>query len=487
MPQKNNNQINNDNLPTVVIFGRTNVGKSTLFNKLTESSQALASPVAGTTRDSNQAPVEWRGASFRLVDTGGILDEKIFEFCQQKKPKRPINKEEALIEDEVLGQALKYLKQADLILFLTDVKAGLLGPDKELADFLKEKKWDKKTILAVNKTDSPRLIPASAEFYKLNLGEPISISAASGLGTGDLLDEIIKRLKIKTALRPIDVFANVLIAGKPNVGKSSLLNKILGEKKVIVSALPHTTREPQDTFLNYEGKIIRLVDTAGISKKGLKQVRQQRTLKTLEAGGIRLSLKSLAQADVVLLIVDISQPLTAQDAKIVEEILAQQKNIIIVANKWDLIKERDQKKFKEYINYRLPFVAWAPILFVSALTGKGVKAILPAVIFEQIQRQQIIEDSKLDEFLQKITKIRKPTKGKGFKRPFIYSIRQTRSAPPQFEVVIGSKDNLAESYVRFIANQIREQFNFSGTPISIFVRKKRRKDKKVDKKLKVKQ
>jgi len=456
-PEKNN-------LPLVVMCGRTNVGKSTLFNCLIEKKQALVSDIAGTTRDSNLGIVEWDNSAFELVDTAGILN---WRYLLTKKIA------DNDIDTQTQKQARSYLDRANLILFIVDTKAGLLPEDKELAAALKKDPvYSKKVMLIANKVDNFRAASETAQFNKLGLGEPIAISAASSMGTGDLLDIIIARIdkhkKNKKALvdnndRPI----NVCIIGKPNVGKSSLLNSILGYERVIVSPIPHTTREPQNTDLIYKNKKITLVDTAGISKQGTKG-------KGLEKPGILKSLKSLDKADIALLVMDISEPITHQDAKIIQEIVDRQKSLVFIANKWDLIESRDTKKWTTAIYDKLPFATWAPLQFISAKTGEKVNKILDLILTIASEREFQLSDSQCNKFLSHVVKLHKPAKGKGLKAPRIYEFKQVKNNPPVFVVRIGPNDDLHFSYVRFMENRLREKYGFTGTPIHTSVTKERK-------------
>ena len=464
---------NDKNLPLVVIFGRTNVGKSTLFNALVEKKQALVADIPGTTRDSNIGQVSWGRLSFNLIDTGGIIDLKYLTGQSVKTND---------IEVKVQQQARQYLDQADLILFLVDNKTGLLPQDKQLALILKKTADTKKIILVVNKVDSPGQRAKTAEFFKLALGDVIAISAANGSGTGDLLDIVVKRLESRnsqlTTHHPKVYFKNglrvmsyelqdiikVCIIGKPNVGKSSLLNSLLGYQRVIVSPIPHTTREPQDTDIIYQEKNIKLIDTAGISKKGAKT-------KGLEKYGIAKSLGMLTKADIALLVLDISEGITHQDAKLIEEILNQQKSLILIANKWDLIKARDTKKYTNYIYGKLPFTQFVPIQFTSALTGEKVKKILDLILAIDQERKLKLGDSQLNKFLLRLVKIHRPAKGKGVKHPRIYEFKQIAANPPRFIIRLGPKDNIHFSYLRFMENRLRENFGFTGTPITIKIAK----------------
>ncbi len=455
--------IKNKKNPRVIIFGRTNVGKSTLFNRLTEKRHALTSEIECTTRDSNRKTIEWRGMEMELVDTGGIMDKNI-----QKITKKPKSGQVgvAAVEEAVQKQALDFLKQGDLILFVVDGRSGLLPQDEVLASFLK-KRYSKKTLLVVNKIDHPRYRPEIANFYQLNLGHPLATSANTGGGTGDLLDEVVQRIppQKKELKKPTEKAESikVCIMGKPNVGKSSLLNSLLQDNRVIVSDLPHTTREPQDTEIDYQNKNITLVDTAGISKKGSRS-------KGLEKFGISRSLRALKKSDIALLVVDISQEITHQDAKLVEEIFERKKSLIIVANKWDLVEDKNTKEFHEYIHYRFPYATWAPVHFVSASTGSKVKKIFDTLLEVQEQRKKELSQSQLDKLLSRAVKIHPPAKAKGIRAPYIYKINQTETNPPHFIIKIRKKDDLHFSYIRFIINQLRENFGFLGTPISIEVR-----------------
>jgi GTPase len=456
---KINMEKTNNNLPLVVICGRTNVGKSTLFNCLIEKNQALISDIAGTTRDSNIGLVKWSNSTFELIDTAGLLDDY---YLTNKKI---VGLD---IDSKTQKQARDYLDKANLIIFLVDTKAGLMPEDTKLAKAIKKiEKYKEKTILVANKVDSLNLVPETAQFNKLGLGEPFLVSAASGSRTGDLLEKIInflgKSLENKKEERELNNNTiKVCLLGKPNVGKSSLLNSILGYDRVIVSPIAHTTREPQHTDIIYQKIHIRLIDTAGISKKGQKT-------KGLEKPGILKSLKFLDKSDIALLILDISEPLTHQDSKLVEEITNRKKGLIFIANKWDKVEERNTKKWTQYLYDKMPFATWAPLQFISAKTGEKVHKIMDTILKVAENRKLEISDSQADKFLKKVVKIHKPAKGKGIKPPRIYEFRQIKTNPPAFILRIGPNDNLHFSYVRFMENRLREKFNLLGTPIKITV------------------
>ena len=465
---------NTNNLPLVVIFGRTNVGKSTLFNCLIEEHQALVSDSEGTTRDSNSGEVSWQKKSFKLVDTGGIID--INHLLNPGTKSSKVDDIQSRIEE----QANAYLQKADLIIFLVDNKAGLLPQDKQLSLLLKKVLPDlSKVILVANKVDSfKRDSHKAADFNKLSLGEPVTVSAATGSGTGDLLDLIIKKIPEQKPEEPqaeekVEKEIKVIMIGKPNVGKSSLLNSILGEERVIVSPIAHTTREPQNTFLTYKNKTIKLIDTAGINRKG-QQAQKKEDKQQLERYGIEKSLDTLREADIALLVIDVNEDLTHQDSKIVEEIVERQKSIIIIANKWDLIEEKDTKKQTNKIYGDLPFIQYAPILFVSAKTGSKVNKVLDLILTISEQRKKEISESILNTFMMKLVKLHKPPKGKGTKYPHVHKFEQLHVNPPAFELRIGANENLQESYLNFVSNKLREKFGFLGTPIRIWITKNRK-------------
>lgn len=467
---------NSKKMPMVAVFGRPNVGKSTLFNRLVEKKQALVSDTPGTTRDSNANLVHWNGFIFELVDTGGILNptqEVMFKKQKGKKVAETVDE----INLKVQKQAVGYLKMADLVLFVVDNKTGLLPQDRKMADLLRANltaEERKKIILVANKVDSRNDIGDTVDFRKLGLGESIALSSATGTGTGDLLDEIIKRLKkSKTAKKDLtkekeeEKPISLCILGKPNVGKSSLLNSILGYEKVIVSPIPHTTREPQNTEIEYKDKNIVLIDTAGISKHGHKG-------KGLEKYGIQKTVLTMEKSDIVLFVIDVSEGITHQDKAIVEKIVNAGKSLIIIANKWDIIEERNTKKYTENIRGDFSFAHWAPIQFISAKTGEKVKKILDLVLEMEECRHIRISDTQLKHFLGRIVKIHKPAKASGPKPPHIFEIKQVHENPPVFVVEVGHFDTIHFSYLRFIQNQLREQFGIKGVPIKLRVEKRRK-------------
>jgi GTP-binding protein len=461
--------------PLIVIFGRTNVGKSTLFNCLIEKRQALISDTPGTTRDSNIATVEWRGHEFALIDTGGFMN---LDFLSQKKIKAET------IDELVQKQARDYLKKADIIIFAVDAKEGLLPQDKQMAGILKRIIPDlSKVIIIANKVDAFKRVPETSDFYNLGLGQVFPVSAATGAGTGDMLDAILEKCNIdvtKTkskeekddeediaALLPQPIIPiKVCLLGKPNVGKSSLLNAILGYNRVIVSEVPHTTREPQSTNFTYKNQPLTFVDTAGITKHGHKS-------QTLEKFSMDKSLASLNKSDLALLILDINEVITKQDARLVEEIIERKKSLIIVANKWDKVDEHDTKKFTLYINRELPFARYVPIQFISAKNNSKIDHLLDLILSVNDQRHVTLSQNNLDWLMKSAVKKHRPTKGRGTKYPRLYAFTQTGTNPPTFMVRVGTRESLADSYLRFLENQLREKFGFLGTPITMWVQKGR--------------
>jgi len=454
--------------PLIVIIGRTNVGKSTLFNRLVEQNQAIISPIENTTRDFNTNTLNWRGFDFQLVDTAGVMDTENL--------KRKIDQDSAgieRVENKAQKQVYELINKADLLFFVVDSKAGILLEDKNIVKFLQKRNYQDKTILVVNKVDSFNQRFEASQFNKLSLGDPVLISATTGSGSGDLLDLAIDFFKknkskyLKNVKENKQEKINLCIIGKPNVGKSSLLNSLLGYERVIVSDMPHTTREPQNTELIYKDKVLNIIDTAGISKRGQKT-------KGLEKYGILKSMQTLRRADIVLLVIDINDPMTKQDSKLVEEITELGKSFVVIANKWDLIEDRDTKKWTREINMQFPFILWAPILFVSAATGEKTKKIFDLVLSIDEARKMEINETALDRFLNKMIKIHKPSKGKGVRHPRIYSLKQTWVNPPRFEIKIGSQEDLHKSYLRFLENRIREKFGFVGTPVRVSVKKNKK-------------
>lgn len=436
----------------VAIVGRVNVGKSTLFNRLISQPKAITSAVAGTTRDRNYAVCSWNGLDFNLIDTGGLTDEQ-------------------LAMDQQINKQLKYaLAEADLFLMVVDSKTGLMAEDKKLASLLKH--YKKPIVLASNKADNEKIKQQIAEFYQLNIGEPLPVSAGNGKGSGDLLDQIvtdlrkIKKPSVKATKPDEDKIIKVAIIGQPNVGKSSLINALLNEERLIVSDIPHTTRDAQDIHVSYQKRRIAFIDTAGIRRKS------KRAYDAFEKQSVDQSLFSLKRADVVLFVTDVNKRLSFQDKHLANELINSGAGVIMLANKWDAVPDKDNKSDKEYITYYrsyLPFLPWAPLMFVSAEEKTNIHKILPMVIKVNEEKQKIISENALEKLLKTLVKKHKPSRGKGTKHPYIYNLKQIGSNPPLFAIKINFKAELHDSYLRFIENNLRYKFGFVGVPIKIKV------------------
>lgn len=455
------------NLPTIVLVGRANVGKSTLFNTLIESHKALVSNIAGTTRTNNEGVVLWRGKYVKVIDTGG-LDSIAHKETQD-------------FDKEIQEQAAHALVSADIILFVTDVRGGILPQEKKLAKTLLGDKKRPPVFLVANKTDSTKIQNTAPlkELSRLGLGEPNFVSATNGRGVGDLLDEVYKTLQ-KGKIRPKrhtkkqEEEIRVSLIGKPNVGKSSLFNKIIGEDKVIVSPVAHATRESFDTQVIFEQNkkkhAITFIDTAGIRRKA-------KVKGDLEKGGIGKSIQSIEKSDIVLLVIDGSEPISSQDLQLGGLIEKRSKSVIILVNKWDLAEDNSQENrshVESIVRSHFPHLKFAPMLFVSGKTGYRVHNIFPLLLQVAQARHTEIPRRTLDNFFERITKEHLPSRGKGTRFPKILGFKQVISNPPIFEIFIKSKTSLHRSYLRYIENKLREYFNFTGTPIVIKITKMKR-------------
>ncbi len=476
-------KIIDQNLPTIALVGRVNVGKSTLFNKILEQNKAIVSSIAGTTRTRNIGIVSWRGKQFTLVDTGGLTFS-----------------DEIPLEKEIIEQTEIAIKEADLIVFVVDIQAGLLPQERELAKRLMKKKAE--IIFVANKADNEklRMNAHEADWRKLALGEPFPVSAANGSNVGNLLDEVFKRLrsahrqsgtsKRPKALKELKAIKIALI-GKPNVGKSSIFNDLVGKKEVIVSDLPHTTREPHDTLVEVNGQPLIFVDTAGIRRKA-------NVSGELEKAGIGKSIDAIKRADIVLLVLDASEPISVQDQQLGGFLRENTKSTIIVLNKWDLVEDRQKRvsrlgqeknkvsliskdtdayknDFKQNIYASFPHLDFAPIIFTSAKTQYKLHQIFPLIFRAWTERHTIVPEAELKEFFKKVTKEHRPSRGKGTKHPEILSFHQLHNNPPMFEMMIKFQTSIHFSYVRYIENRLREKFGFFASPIVIKLTKLKRK------------
>lgn len=433
----------------VAIVGRPNVGKSTLFNRLTQSRQAIVNEEAGTTRDRQYGKAEWNGQEFSVIDTGGWV----------------INSED-IFEEEINKQVQIALDEADVILFLVDVVHGLTDLDEQVAKMLRRTK--KNVILVSNKADNFELHPQSAEFYSLGLGDPYNISAINGSGTGDLLDLIVSKFTKKEEEKTEEDIPKIAVVGRPNAGKSSLINAFIGEERNIVTDIAGTTRDSIYTLYDKFGLKFYLVDTAGIRKKG-------KVNEDLEYYSVIRSIRAIENADVCILMVDATRGIEAQDMNIFSLIQKNKKGLVIVVNKWDLVENKDQKiikTFEDAIRERIaPFVD-VPIIFSSALTKQRIYKILEIAKEVYEIRKTKIPTHKLNEVMLPIIEKTPPPTNKGKVVKIKYITQLPNTAIPSFVFFCNLPQWVKEPYKRFLENQIRKNWNLTGTPINIFMREK---------------
>lgn len=443
-------------LPTVVLVGRTNVGKSTLFNRMIEQSKALVSSVAGTTRDRNEGECLWRGKIIRVVDTGGLDANKA-----------------DIIEKNIVIQAELAIKQADVILFVVDAKGEPLPKDLELASKL----WKSKTPIIVvgNKAEksAERRKLQHADWRLRGLPTPMAVSATQGTGVGDLLDLIYEKLesinKPPVDYRKIEAI-RVAVIGKPNVGKSTLLNSLLGENRFITSPISHTTREPNDILVHLDDKNYLFIDTPGMRKHS----------SVVKAGGLeKMAVEKndfvIRRSDVSLLVIDATEPIGSQEKTLAGLLKDSGAGVIIIVNKWDLVKDKDSNTINDYKKYfaaEFPFLTWAPILFVSALEKQRVSTIFGMIDTVQQHRLTELSDKVLERFMHAAVRQHLPSKGKGTKPPKALGLKQISNAPPTFDLTVKAQrtDALHPSYLRFLENRMREIHDLTGTPMRINVR-----------------
>ncbi|RPI87857.1 MAG: ribosome biogenesis GTPase Der [Chloroflexi bacterium] len=454
--------------PVVALVGRPNVGKSTLFNRLAEERLAVVDDVPGTTRDRIMGEAEWAGITFNIIDTGGIDPTQ----TGPGRGKVPLSVGSSEFIEQIRAQAETAIREADAILFLTDAGSGVTPADKEVAQILRRMQVedDGKLIppvfLVVNKSDNPARRQAAYEFYELGLGDPYPISSMHGTGTGDLLDDLVATFKERSQAEE-DETVNIAIVGKPNVGKSSLLNHILGEERAIVSAIPGTTRDAIDTNLIFDGVPVTLIDTAGIRKRGKVEP-------GVEKWSVLRSMQAIERADVSLLVVDATSGLTAQDAHIAGYILEKWKSTVVVVNKWDAIPKDNttMDEFTRHVRQTLNFLPYVPVLYISALTGQRVEQVLPLALKVQEERLVRLSTSQVNSIMQKAQEQHPAPSHAGRQLKIFYST-QVRSDPPTFILYVNDPKLVHFSYQRYLENRFRESYSFVGTPIR-FVLKARR-------------
>ena len=436
---------------TVAIVGRPNVGKSTLFNKIVGTRVSIVDDTPGVTRDRIYMEAEWTGRRFMLIDTGGI---------------------EPATDDEILKrmrtQAEIAIERADCVILMTNIHEGLTAADADVAAMLM--KAGKPTVLAVNKVDSGGQPPMDFyEFYNLGLGDPVAISSTHGLGVGDLLDEVFAKIPEELFQENEDDSGSlrVAIVGKPNAGKSSLVNQILGEERVIVSDVAGTTRDAVDTSFEKDGKTYTLVDTAGMRKRG-------KVDEGIERYSVLRSLSAVDNCDVCVIVVDANEGISEQDSKIAGYAHEKGKASIIAVNKWDLIEKdtNTMKQFREKVNLELGFMLYAPQIYISALTGQRVGKLFELINFVHEQNSMRIKTGMLNDVLGEATMKVQPPSDKG-KRLKIYYMTQASTCPPTFVVFVNDKEFMHFSYLRYLENQIRGVFGLEGTPVRFIVRERK--------------
>lgn len=438
--------------PLVAIVGRPNVGKSSLFNKISGQRISIVEDTPGVTRDRIYADASWLDKSFTLVDTGGI---------------EPAGKDEILIS--MRRQAELAIDMADVVILMVNVKDGVTATDRDVASMLQKAR--KKIVLAVNKVDSVGEPPMEFyEFYNLGLGDPIAVSSTHGLGVGDLLDEVCSQFSEDADTSDNDDEIKVAVIGRPNAGKSSLINKILGEERVIVSNIAGTTRDAIDShFVCGEDKYL-FIDTAGLRKRG-------KIDELVERYSVVRSLAAIDRSDVCVIMIDANEGMTEQDTKIAGYAHEQGRACIIAVNKWDSV-EKDSKtmnSFKARVKETFAFMSYAPIIFISAKTGQRIPNLLSEIKLANQQHKRRITTGMLNDILNEATAKQQPPSDKG-KRLKIYYATQSSVAPPTFVLFVNSAELFHYSYLRFIENQFREAFGFNGTPIHFIIREKKNKD-----------
>ncbi len=453
--------------PVVALVGRPNVGKSTFFNRLVGERLAIVDDTPGTTRDRIFSDAEWNGINFTVIDTGGL--------DPTHGGKTPLSIGSADFIDEIRTQAQVAIEDADVVILMCDGETGVTAADKEVADLLRrsQKKVDGKpyppVFVAVNKCESETRRTQAAEFYELGLGDPYAISAIHGTDTGDLLDVIVNAFPPQDEEQEDDS-VKIAIVGKPNAGKSSLLNRLLGKERAIVSPIAGTTRDSIDSRFEFEGIDVTLIDTAGIRRRG-------RIDPGVEKFSVVRSFKSIERADVALLMIDAETGITAQDAHIAGYILEEWKSCVVLVNKWDAI-EKDtytMETFTRHIRQQLNFMDYVPLLFISAKTGQRVDQVLPMALRVQEERLARLTTSKLNNILQRAQDAH-PAPSQAGRQLKIYYATQVRSDPPTFLLFVNDPSLMHFTYARFIENRIREEYGFLGTPIRVIAKSRREDD-----------
>ncbi len=441
------------NKPVVAVVGRPNVGKSTFFNVMAGERLSIVKDTPGITRDRIYADVDWTGHEFTLIDTGGIEPDS-----------------NDIILSQMREQAQIAIDTADVIIFMTDVRQGLVDADSQVALMLRKSK--KPVVLTVNKVDSFQKMQADVyEFYNLGLGEPFAISSAERTGLGDLLDKVISYFPERTdSEEEDDDSIRVAVVGKPNVGKSSIINKLIGENRVIVSDIAGTTRDAVDTRVKHNGKEYVFVDTAGLRRKN-------KIKEDLEHYMIIRTIGAVEKADVTVLVIDATEGVTEQDAKIAGIAHDRGKGMIIAVNKWDAVEKNDKtmNEFKKKIESILSFMPYAVIIFISALTGQRLPKLYDTIDTVAENNAMRVQTGVLNEIMSEAVVMQQPPTDKG-KRLKLFYITQVSVKPPTFVIFVNDKELMHFSYTRYIENQIRNAFGFQGTPLKFIIRERKEKD-----------
>ncbi len=454
--------------PLVALVGRPNVGKSTLFNRLAGERLAVVDDIPGTTRDRLLAESEWAGRVFDVMDTGGIDPTHSATHTRQE----PLSIGSAPFIEQIREQARVAIQEADAVLFLVDAQSGVTPADHEIANLLRRLQTpgpggaQPPVFLVVNKCDNQTLAEGVYDFYELGMGTPYPISSLHGRGTGDLLDALVAALP-ETGETVEDTSVKIALVGKPNAGKSTLLNRLLGEERALVSEIPGTTRDAVDTRLTYAGTPITLIDTAGIRRRG-------RIERGVEKYSVMRSLRAIKRSDVALLLVDASTGITAQDAHIAGYIQDAWKSAVIIVNKWDAIPKDTytMQTYTEKIRYDLRFIAYAPVLFISAKTGQRVNQVLPTALRVQEERLVRLSTSKINRILREAAERHPPPSRSGRQLKMYYGT-QVRTDPPTFLIYVNEPDLAHFTYLRYLENRFREVYGFLGTPIRLVLRPRR--------------
>lgn len=435
----------------VAIVGRPNVGKSTFFNKLAGENKSIVQDTPGVTRDRIYADVDWLNYKFTIIDTGGIEPDS-----------------NDLILKNMRAQAEVAIDTADVIVFMVDVQTGLTDSDGKVADMLRRS--NKPIVLCVNKVDSLKKYEMDVyEFYNLGLGDPHPIGASNATNLGDLLDAVVEHLDPDTEEEEENEIPRIAIVGKPNVGKSSLINKLLGEDRLIVSDIAGTTRDAVDTIIKYNKKQYEFIDTAGLRRK--KKIKED-----IERYSIIRTVAAIEKADIVVLMIDATEGITEQDAKIAGIAHDRGKGAIIAVNKWDAVEKNDKTmyRFLDDVQKTLAYMTYAPIIFISAETGQRLNKLYETIDMVVQNQMMRIPTGVMNEILYDAMAMNQPPSDKG-KRLKIYYMTQVSVKPPTFILFINDKELMHFSYTRYIENQIRESFGFKGTPIKIFARERKEK------------